>query len=353
MMGDESHSGEHFSAQPSMGGDFAATNISGERLEDPLTPEVHKRTLHAEQHMSDVESKIKKINKQLICRSLVFSAAFMTCILGVMTATLGIYALGALWMPTAFGRRHTDEIAVSSTTIGVVLACFSLLGCWGAIRRKKPCFLLFCLVVAVLLAIFAGSICVASSVSWSLSAWEARGYRLDGAAAVLGPMPFAALQTLQTLFVELSALYAYCAPNASAVGGAVGALDVHDVPPPVALVCRDSSSSSASFAGWVNSECFAPARFALNHSASLLAQIAECRADLDHARARGLFVQQGGPFVGDTAWLFCACAQPLHAVRQSRVPTARAHPSPPQPRREPTTGEPATGEPATSEPATG
>mmetsp|Transcript_22942 Transcript_22942/g.58361 ORF Transcript_22942/g.58361 Transcript_22942/m.58361 type:complete len:352 (-) Transcript_22942:509-1564(-) len=245
--------------------------------------------------------KMKRIHEQRLLRTLVCFAAISISAFGLAAALIGASTLSAGWMSTSFGSQ-ANSVSVSSLVLGIVTILISLVGCVGALKRKKPPLGCFGLLVAILLAIFAGGVSIIFEVERSLEEWERQRYRL--------PTTQLAEETLHNLFIEIGALYAYCTPNATSVATAVRALDEHIVPPTNVLSCRQTSSSSLSFADWVNLECLSPSRFA-NNATSLFDEINACRANVADAHAAGNFLAVVDPSVGDTTWLFCACGRPL------------------------------------------
>ncbi len=240
--------------------------------------------------------KVKKIQRQPVTRALVCFGALSVFALGLLAAVMGIIGMSAAsWMSTCLGG-HANQVAVSGVVLGLVAVLLSLLGCLGAVSRKKPCFCLFGLMVVLLLAVVAGGVSVIGDAQTALDDWERHGWRVHDPSS----------ESLHTLYVELAAVYAFCAPNATAVGLAIAALDGHLAPPPDPLSCRQGSS--AGFAEWVNGQCLQSARFS---EAQLFVEIAACRGDVLRAQANGTFDALVASDVGDTAWLFCTCGRPL------------------------------------------
>ena len=260
-----------------------------------------------EQATSEAPKSIKTIRKQRGCRALVTFGAMSTFALGVIATVMGFSVSSAAWLSSCLGR-HSDSVSSSSLVLGSLVLIFSLLGCVGAANRKKPCLCAFGLVVTVLLIICSGGLSVLTETETALQRWSEQEYRLYASTAAGSNLTSAAEELLHTLYIELSAVYAFCAPNATGVGAVIAALDSHVAPAAGVLHCRQTDSLA--FAEWVNLECLAPI-VAGNASASLLGEIGACRADLAAAQAAGDFEAQVGSEVGDTAWLFCACGRAL------------------------------------------
>ena len=293
--------GRHYSYQPSMLSSAAPSSLAEEPAGEP-----------------DEErgSKMKKISQQRPLRALVCLAALSIFVFGIFTAVIGIYALSsASWMSTSFGS-HSSQVTTSSILLGILTSLLSLVGCLGALKRKKPHFCCFGLIVLALLTIFAGGLSILFELEWTLEQWSEQHYRLFASTPAGSNLSGVAEELLHTLYIELGAVYAFCAPNATGVGAAIAALDEHAAPPTGALSCRQADSIA--FAEWVNLECLAPTRFAVaNASATLFGEIGACRADLAAAQAAGRFEAHVGSSVGDTAWLFCACGRPLKTTLEA------------------------------------
>jgi len=250
---------------------------------------------------------MKKIHEQRMLRFLVFLAALTTFAFGMYATVIGIYALSSTsgWMSTSFGDKHAKQVSIGSSVLGLVTVLLSIIGCVGALKRKKPCFCCFGLLVLLLLTLCAGGLSVVSELSRSLDQWDQQGYRLYAEAGDGGNLTSDSEATLHTLYVELGSLYAFCAPNATGVSSAIAALDQRTAPPADSLSCLQADSGG--FEAWVNRECLASTRF----TSDTLEEIARCRADMAAAHATGRFEAQVGASVGDTAWLFCTCGRPL------------------------------------------
>ena len=250
----------------------------------------------------------KQIPKQRMARSIVCLGALSLLALGVFATVMGI-DLHTFWMSICFGG-HASEVAVSSIVLGLFVALLSLLGFVGALVHERECLCLFGPIVLLLLLIAAGGLSVITDAQRVLDDWERHRWRLHDPSS----------ESLHMLFVGLGAAYAFCAPTPAGVGSAIASLDGQVEPPPSILSCRQGSS--APFAAWVNAQCLQPARFrdgASVRPSDLWAEIGTCRRDVATAQSSGAFGALVAPDVGDTAWLFCACARPLKATLELQL----------------------------------
>ena len=154
----------------------------------------------------------------------------------------------------------------------------------------------------LLFLIAAGGLSVITNAQRVLDDWERHSWRLHDPSS----------ESLHTLYIGFGAAYAFCAPTPAGVGSAIASLDGQVEPPPSILSCRQGSS--APFAAWVNAQCLEPARFrdgASIRPLDLWAEIGACRRDVAAAQSSGAFGALVASDVGDTAWIFCACARPL------------------------------------------
>ena len=90
---------------------------------------------------------------------------------------------------------------------------------------------------------------------------------------------------------------------------AISALDQRRAPPPSSIACRERSADA--FASWVNAQCLSPPRYESADAGKQFDDISRCRTDVADATAGGSFRATASVEAGDTAWLFCACGQPM------------------------------------------
>jgi hypothetical protein len=248
----------------------------------------------------DGQFNAKQIPKQIPTRAIVCLGALSLLALGVLATVMGV-DLHTSWMSVCFGG-HANEVAVSSVVLGLFAALLSLLGFVGALVHERACLCLFGPIVLLLFLIAAGGLSVITNAQRVLDDWERHSWRLHDPSS----------ESLHTLYIGFGAAYAFCAPTPAGVGSAIASLDGQVEPPPSILSCRQGSS--APFAAWVNAQCLEPARFrdgASIRPLDLWAEIGACRRDVAAAQSSGAFGALVASDVGDTAWIFCACARPL------------------------------------------